>query len=93
MNKQVVQSEMEQYRLLINSFTIQLKVAITTKYFYYTILNSKKAFLRNHLDIFITRADKSNTTVALNRATYVNKMSSFLTSTLTNRIIKILSKI
>lgn len=37
--------------------------------------NVTKKFLLEHTDIIVTRADKGNVTVALDRAEYMNKMS------------------
>jgi len=47
-----------------------------------------RKFLSDHPDLIITRADKGNTTVAMDRGTYLNKMNDLLTDSNTYVIIK-----
>ena len=51
-------------------------------------MNELKTFTRNNPDVIFTRADKGNVTVALDKTTYLNKMSALLNDKDTYMIVK-----
>jgi len=53
-----------------------------------SMYNSTKSFLKKHPEIFVTRADKGNVTVALNHKEYISKMEYLLSDSTTYEVIK-----
>jgi len=50
-------------------------------------LNITKTFTKEHPEVFVTKADKGNTTVILNKQDYITKMTNILSDTNTYAII------
>jgi len=69
-------------RILHNNFA-----PISNNKYISSLLNSTKSFIKEHPEIFFTKADKGNTTVIMNKNEYINKMTEMLADSSTYTII------